>query len=178
MKHLLAALLFGSLLAVPQMATPALAQTAAPATAVVILTPAETAKIAPATIFFRGQSASTQLRNLGGIQFSKSELLVAGLVDTSGYSSGIQQKYQGFLLTEVPLEIGGKTLPAGAYGFGFVAENKLLVMDIGAHTVLETKWSADAALARPRPLQIVKGEKPDTFRLYTGRNYVEFSRLK
>jgi len=46
--------------------------------------------------------------------------VLAGLVDTSGYSTGVASKYQGYLITEVPLKIGGKRLPAGAYGFGFL----------------------------------------------------------
>ncbi len=178
MKHIFSALLLGSLLAVSPMAMPAYAQATASAMAVAILTPAQAAKLAPATIFFRGQSASTQLRNTEGIRFAKSEILLAGLVDNSGYSSGVQQKYQGFLLTEVPLVIGGKLLPAGAYGFGFIASNQFLVMDIGAHTVLQTNGSTDVSMHRPRPFQILKGATAGTFRFYSGRNYVEFERGK
>lgn len=177
MKRLFAFLLFGALLAIQPCTLPLYAQ-AANSTATTILNPAAAAKLAPATIFFRGQSASTQLRNTEGIRFKDSSILLAGLVDSSGYSSGIQQKYQGFILSEVPLVFGEKTLPAGAYGFGFLSSNAFLVMDIGAHTVLQLHSMDDPAMHRPRPFQIVSGSKPDSFRIYSGRNFVEFQRGK
>ena len=62
--------------------------------------------------------------------------MLASLVDTSGYSSGVAAKYQGYLITEVPLKIGGKLLPAGAYGIGFLGGDKFLVTDLGGGDVL------------------------------------------
>jgi len=41
------------------------------------------------------------------------------MVDSSGYSTGLKEKYQAYLLNEVTLEIAGQTLKPGAYGFGF-----------------------------------------------------------
>ena len=65
-----------------------------------------TPKLFPETVFFRGQSAPVQMRNTGGVHFADDAYMLAGMVDNSGYSSGLRQKYQAYLLTEVPLQIG------------------------------------------------------------------------
>ncbi len=74
-----------------------------------------TPKIFPEHVFFRGQAAPAQLRNTGGVHFADDFYVLAGLVDSSGYSTAIREKYQGYLLNEVTLEIGGQTLKPGAY---------------------------------------------------------------
>ena len=97
------------------------------------LTASEAAKLLPATVFFRGQSAPIQARNSSGVQFNKNALLLVTLVDTAGYSSSVQEKYQAYLITEASLDIEGHRLPPGAYGCGFIAGNTFVVMDIGGH---------------------------------------------
>jgi hypothetical protein len=79
-------------------------------------------RVVPTTYFFRGQSATVQLRNTAGFSVSDGKLVVAGLVDTSGYAAYVQAKYMGFLITEVKLNIEGSELAPGEYGFGFVKE--------------------------------------------------------
>ena len=75
-----------------------------------VLSADEVRKVVPATYFFRGQSASVQLRNSAGFSVPDGKLVLAGLVDTSGYASDVQAKYQGFLITEVKLNIEGTEL--------------------------------------------------------------------
>jgi len=135
-------------------------------------------KLFPDKVFFRGQSASVQTRNSGGVRYSDEFLVMAGLVDNSGYSSGLKEKYQGYLITEVPLEIGGQTLKPGAYGFGFIDANKFVVMDIGANDVFQVSSTKDSELKRPVPLKFVAGSDSGKYRLYKGRDYVEFHRVK
>jgi hypothetical protein len=140
-----------------------------------ILKPEETAKILPATVFYCGQSATTQVRNSGGVKFADGHYVLASLVDTSGYSTGIAAKYQAYFITEVPIRIGGQRLAAGAYGIGFIAGNKFVVTDLGAHDVFTASSKNDPDLKRPMPLQVL----PDAahgFRLYAGRAYVVFER--
>ena len=69
----------------------------------------------PAQVFFRGQSATVQMRNSGGIRYADGMFTIMALVDTSGYSSGIQQKYQAYLITEVPLQVGDGAASAEAH---------------------------------------------------------------
>ncbi len=140
-----------------------------------VLKPADMQKLLPATVFYRGQIATTQQRNSGGIKFADNVYVLASLVDTSGYSTGIAAKYQAYLITEVPLKIGGHSLAAGAYGIGFIAGDKFVVTDLGAHDVLTVSSANDAGLQRPMPLQIVADQSAG-FRLYAGRKYVVLSR--
>ena len=127
-------------------------------------------RVVPTAYFFRGQSASVQLRNSAGFSNSDGRLVLAGLVDTSGYAADIQAKYRGFLITEVKLNIEGSELAPGQYGFGFSKDNKLLVMDVGANDVLSVSAKIDDMLAHPVPLKIV--EDGGGFRLYAGRKWV------
>jgi len=136
--------------------------------------PSDTQKLVPATVFYRGQLAPTQLRNSGGVKFSDGFYVLAGLVDTSGYSTGVQAKYQAYFITEVSLKVGGENLPAGFYGVGFVGD-KFVVTDVGAHEVLTVNAGDDAGMKRPMPLEVV-ADPGGGFRLYAGRKYVSFSR--
>jgi hypothetical protein len=159
---------------------PALAQVAA-AQPEAILKPADLTKILPDAVFFRGQSATTQARNSSGVRFADGYLMFAALVDNSGYSSGIQEKYQAYFITEVPLSIEGQRLAPGAYGVGIVragADLHFVVEDLGAHDLLETAATNDAKIHRPTPLQVLAGDSAGKYRLYFGRNYVEFERGK
>jgi len=131
-------------------------------------------KLFPDKVFFRGQSAPVQARNSAGVKYGDGFLVMAALVDNSGYSSGIKEKYQGFLITEVPLEIAGQKLAPGQYGFGFLDANRFGVMDVGGNDVLQGTSTNDKEMKRPVPLQIVaEGGK---YRLYKGRDYVELVR--
>jgi hypothetical protein len=135
-----------------------------------------TPKLFPEKVFFRGQIAPVQFRNTGGVRFADDFYVLAGLVDNSGYSSGLREKYQAYLLTEVTLEIGGQTLKPGAYGFGFQEGGKFVVMDVGANDVLSATSQRDAEMKRPVPLQVVASSTAGSYRLYAGRDYVEFHR--
>ena len=102
--------------------------------------------------------------------------MFATKVDTGGYSSSVQERYQAYLITEVPLTIGGNRLPPGAYGVGFINNNKFVVMDIGGHDLFVTDSQRDDALSRPTPLQILPDRTPENYRLYGGRTFVVFGR--
>jgi len=140
-----------------------------------VLKPVDTQKLLPASVFYRAQSATTQLRNSGGVKFADGYFVLATMVDTSGYSSDVASKYQAYFITEVPIRIGGQSLVAGVYGVGFVADNKFVVTDVGAHDVLTVNSGEDAGLKRPTPLQVM-ADPAGGFRLYSGRRYVSFSR--
>jgi hypothetical protein len=140
-----------------------------------VLRPADTQKLLPSAVYYKAQSAPTQLRNSGGVKFADGYYLLSTLVDTSGYSSDVQAKYQAYFITEVPIKIGGQSLPAGVYGIGFVAGDKLVVTDVGAHDLLTVGSATDHEMKRPVPLQVTT-DPAGGFRLYEGRTYVTFSR--
>lgn len=140
-----------------------------------VLKPADTQKLLPAAVYYKAQSAPTQLRNSGGVKFADGYYLLTTLVDTSGYSTDVASKYQAYFITEVPIKIGGESLAAGVYGVGFIGGGKFVVTDVGAHDVLTVSSSTDETMKRPLPLQ-VQADPAGGYRLYAGRRYVVFNR--
>ena len=130
----------------------------------------------PDKVFFRGKTAAAQLRNAGGVHFADGMFFLAALVDNSGYSTAIKEKYQAYILTEVAMEIGGSKLPAGAYGIGWLKDGKFVVMDLGAHEIFTVDSKHDDGMKHPVPLQVVAGTSPGTYLLYSGRDSVEVKR--
>ena len=140
-----------------------------------VLKPADTQKLLPASVYYKAQSAPTQLRNSGGVKFADGYYVLSTLVDTSGYSSDVAAKYQAYFITEVPLKIAGQNLPAGIYGVGFIGGDKFVVTDVGAHEIFSVGSTTDEAIKRPTPLQVM-ADPSGGFRLYEGRRFVKFTR--
>ena len=134
-----------------------------------VLKPAELKTLIPPNYFFAGKTPTVQIRNSGGVRFSNDKLLLVALVDTGGYSTAIQEKYQGLLITETPINIEGSELKPGAYGFGFT-QGKFLVMDVGANDLLSVASHHDDNLQRAVPLKIL--EQEGAYRVYAGKNFV------
>ena len=70
-----------------------------------VLSAEDVKRVVPPSYFFRGHSAAVQIRNSAGFRTSDGKFVLAGLVDTSGYSTDVAEKYQGFLITEVKLNV-------------------------------------------------------------------------
>ena len=135
-----------------------------------VLSPDEVKKATPTEYFYRGQKAPVQVRNSVGFQLADGKMMLAALVDASGYSTAIQQKYQGLLITEMKLNIGGSSLPPGQYGFGFSSEGKFVVMDVANTDVLSAAYQTDQGLQHAVPLKLV--EDGDGYKLYAGKKWI------
>jgi hypothetical protein len=135
-----------------------------------VLSGEELTKAVPSEFFFRGQKAMVQMRNAVGFQLVDSKMTLLALVDASGYATSIQQKYQGMLITESKLNIGGSELRPGQYGFGFVADGKFMVMDVGNNDLLTVAFQTDPELRRAVPLKLT--EDGDGYKLYAGKKWV------
>jgi hypothetical protein len=136
----------------------------------VVLSGKDAARVVPTTYYFEGLSAPTQMRNSAAARFGSKRYVIAGLVDTSGYSTEVRAKYQGLFITDSPITVGGKDLGTGAYGFGFSDDGKFNILDVGGNAVISVGATKDTALRRPRPLMMVK--EKDGVRLYAERSYV------
>jgi hypothetical protein len=127
--------------------------------------------------YLEGNSIPTQKRNTVVLKGADGKRLVFSLLDTTGYSTEIQQKYLGMLILERPVTLGTAKVGAGAYGFGLKkpqppeGPGTLFVYDVGGAKVGEAAASHDAEIARPVPLQVVT--KDGKSRLYAGRHWVE-----
>jgi hypothetical protein len=136
----------------------------------VVLAGAQLTKVVPTSFYFEGQSAPTQMRNAAAARFGTNRYVIVGMVDTSGYSSEIRAKYEGFFITDSKIALGDGELGAGAYGFGFSDDGKLNIFDVGGIKLLSVNTSTDSALRRARPLTMTKAA--DGVRLYSGKSYV------
>ena len=124
----------------------------------------------PSGYFFQGQSAPVELRNSAGFRTANGKVVLAGLVDTSGYAADVQEKYQGFLITEAKIKVGGSDLGPGAYGFGFAKDGKFTLMDVSGKELFQVASASDDKLAHPVPLKMM--EDGGGYRLYHGRSYI------
>lgn len=135
-----------------------------------ILAGAELSRVVPTGFYFQGLSAQTQMRNAAAARFGTNRYLIAGLVDTTGYAADLRAKYEGFLITDSDITIGGERRGIGAYGFGFTNDGKLNIMDLAGNQLLSVAITKDNALKRPRPLMM--SADANHVRLYSGRDYV------
>jgi hypothetical protein len=136
-----------------------------------VLAGPELTRVIPSGFYFQGQSAPTQIRNSAAARFGANRYVLAGLVDTSGYSADIRAKYEGFLITDSPITVGGSELAPGAYGFGFSNDGKLNILDLAGTQILSVSTTRDNQIRRPRPLMMAKSG--NGVRLYSGRDYAE-----
>lgn len=133
--------------------------------------------VVPKDFVLEENSIPTEKRNTAVVSTPSGGRLIVGLLDTSGYSSQVQQKYLGMLISEGSLEVCGNKVSTGSYGFGLAksgasAEHaaQFKLYDQAGEKVAECKAEWDAKVKRPRPLQVdVNG---GTARLYLGRQYV------
>jgi hypothetical protein len=155
------------------MAVPVLAQGVADVeTSDKVLAGPELTRVVPTSFYFQGQSAPTQMRNSVAARVNN-HFVIAGMVDTSGYSAEIKAHYQGFFINDGAITIGGESLPVGAYGFGFSNDGKFNIFDLGNNRVLSVSSTNDKSLKRPRPLMMTMDGR--NIRLYAGRDYVVIS---
>ena len=129
--------------------------------------------------YIEGNAIPVQKRNAVMVKCPAGKRMIFGLLDTSGYSMDVQQKYLGFVTIERKVSLGGAEVPVGAFGLGLQkpaapseAPAKVLIYDVAGQKVAEGLAQYDAKLAQPVPLQVVieKGQAP---RLYLGRYFVE-----
>ena len=139
----------------------------------VILSGGDLQRVVPSSFYFEGQAGATQMRNAAAVRLAANSYVIAALVDTSGYSSDVRGKYEGFLITDSPISLGGAALGTGAYGFGFSSDGKVNIFDVGGKQILSTSATRDDALKGPRPLMMTRGT--DGVRLYKNKSYVTIS---
>jgi len=75
------------------------------------------------------------------------------------------------------MQFGSQTLKPGAYGVGFLEGGKFVVLDLAANDLFKVDSHKDTEMRRPMPLQVTS-PAAGNYRLYAGREYVEFGRSK
>jgi len=136
-----------------------------------VLTGDELKKVVPTNYFFAGQAAPVQARNSVGFKTAGGKFVLAALVDNSGYSTSIKEKYQGLFITETKLTFEGATLEPGEYGFGF-KDDKFIVMNVASTDLFTVASPTDDQIKHAVPLKLEKDG--GGFKLYAGKKYVTF----
>ena len=133
----------------------------------------------PKDFYLEGNAIPTQKRNAALLKTGEGARALFALIDTSGYSSQIQEKYIGMLIAEASLSVCGGTVGVGSYGFGLQKpaatsdeDAKFFVYDQAGKKVMDCGAKKDSEIERPRPLQVVLGTGK-TARLYLGRYWLE-----
>ncbi len=137
-------------------------------------------KIVPKDFVLEENAIPTEKRNSVLVLTPSGARMVAGLLDTSGYSSQVQEKYLGMLIAEGNVEVCGNQVAIGSYGFGLAkprgaAEghaSQFMLYNQAGEKVAECPAAWDAKMKGPRPLQVVVSGG-GAARLYLGRNWVE-----
>jgi hypothetical protein len=128
----------------------------------------------PNDFYLEGNRIPVEKRNAALLKTPAGARLVLALIDTTGYSSQIRQKYIGMVITEGNVSVCSVSLGVGSYGFGLEKpaptsneDAKFFLYNQAGEKVGECGAKKDNAVKQPKPLN-VSGS-----RLYLGRYYLE-----
>lgn len=115
----------------------------------------------PKDFYLETNAIPTQKRNAALLETSSGAQIVLGLLDTSGYTSQVQEKYLGMLITETPLSVCGRTLGVGSYGFGLKhpmgessAPGRFMLYNQAGRRLASCSAGKDMKLPHPSPLAV------------------------
>jgi hypothetical protein len=133
----------------------------------------------PDRFYLETNAIPVQKRNAAFLQAPGGSHILFALLDTSGYSSMVQEKYKGMIITEGKVFVAGDKLSAGSYGFGVEIPSdtadqtaKLILYNQAGEKLAVFAAKKDNQIKRPLPLQVVV-EKGGTAKLYLGRHWIE-----
>jgi hypothetical protein len=133
----------------------------------------------PTDFYLVGEHIPVEKRNATVLKNAKGARVVLGLIDTSGYSSQIQQKYTGMLITETQISMCGNALGVGSYGFGLQrpaatsnADAPFRIYNQAGEKVGECAAKKDDSVKEPRPLAVTIA-KGGPAKLYLGKYVIE-----
>jgi hypothetical protein len=132
----------------------------------------------PRDFYLEGNAIPTQKRNAALLKTPTGARLLVSLIDTTGYSSQIQEKYIGMMIVEGGATVCGQKLAVGSYGFGLVKPKAageaatFRLYDQAGKDVASCATKRDDAISRPRPLQVVLAAGQPA-KLYLGREWLE-----
>ncbi|MFZ0962411.1 MAG: hypothetical protein WAO35_16050 [Terriglobia bacterium] len=133
----------------------------------------------PADFYLEGNHIPVEKRNAVLLKNAQGARVVLGLIDTTGYSSQIKQKYIGMLITETKLSVCGNALGVGSYGFGLErpaatsnADAPFKIYNQAGEKVGECAAKKDDSLKQPKPLAVTAA-KDGSAKLCLGKYVVE-----
>ncbi len=125
-------------------------------------------------------SIPVEKRNAVLIKTPPGSRLLFALLDTSGYSSQVQQKYIGMIIAEGKVEMCGHQFGTGSYGFGLTkpilpgpGPAEFRFYDQAGIHLASCAATRDDKLQQARPLQVLWSGRAQA-RLYVGRYWAAF----
>jgi|SRR5271157_4774791 len=119
-------------------------------------------KALPTDFYLEGNHIPVQKLNSVLLKNAKGDRVVLGLLDTSGYSSHIQQKYSGMLISETSISVCGISLGVGSYGFGLWApkppikdDGRFKLYNQAGDPLGECPAKRDESIKVPKPLAVI-----------------------
>ncbi len=133
----------------------------------------------PNDFYLEGNRIPVEKRNAALLKTPAGARLLLALLDTTGYSSQIKQKYAGMIITEGIVSVCSVSLSVGSYGFGLEKpaatsseDAKFFLYNQAGERVGDCGAEKDKALKQPKPLSIVLSKEAGA-RLYLGRYFLE-----
>jgi hypothetical protein len=133
----------------------------------------------PNDFYLEGNRIPVEKRNAVLLKTPGGARLIFALVDTTGYSSQIKQKYIGMVISEGSVSVCNLPLTVGSYGFGLEkpattssGEAKFFLYNQAGEKVGDCAAKKDSAVKQPKPLNIVLSKEGGA-RLYLGRYFLE-----
>jgi hypothetical protein len=127
----------------------------------------------PNDFYLEGNRIPVEKRNAVLLKTPAGARLVFALIDTTGYSSQIKQKYIGMVITEGTVSVCSVSLSVGSYGFGLDRPaGKFFLYNQAGEKVGDCAAEKDNAVKLPKPLNIVLSKEAGA-RLYLGRYFLE-----
>lgn len=125
--------------------------------------------------YLEGNAIPAEKRNAALLKTPAGARVLLAMIDTTGYSSQIQQKYEGLIISEGSFTVCGLKVGVGSFAFGHTKpaatsneDMKLALYDQAGGKLGECAGKKDAAMAQPKPLQVVAA-KGQAAKLYLGR---------
>ena len=133
----------------------------------------------PTDFYLVGEHIPVEARNAAVLKNAKGARLVVALIDTTGYTSQIQQKYIGMLITETKLSVCSISVGVGSYGFGLNrpaatsnADAMFMLYNQAGEKLGECAAKKDDTVSQPKPLS-VSTAKGAPAKLYLGKYVFE-----
>lgn len=119
----------------------------------------------PKDFYLEGNAIPTEKRNGALLKTPAGARLLLALIDTTGYSSQIKQKYIGMVINEGQVSICGASVGVGSYGFGLDRpaptskdDAKFHLYNQAGAEVASCAAPLDAAMKMAKPLQVSVGK--------------------
>jgi hypothetical protein len=132
----------------------------------------------PTDFYLVGEHITVEKQNAAVLKNADGARVVVGLLNTAGYSSQIQQKYTGMLITETKLSVCDNALGVGSYGFGLQrpappskADAPFRIYNQAGEKVGECTAKVDDSITRPTPFAVTTKGGPA--KLYLGKYVIE-----